>query len=184
MVANFDLDFVISQEGQVRVPLSWQADNLVTIKLPVPTRITTAIRVHKRAALVFETWFRTWDKAACEALTAFGGSFVPRLMRRPRGSQPLATTENPTRDWAPLLSRHSRGIAIDFNHDYKDNLQGKPGVARGEIGTLWPIIDKARDVRVEVVDPSGGKWIAGIVCGIDFGGKLIDPVHFEVGEVR
>lgn len=50
--------------------------------------------------------------------------------------------------------------------------------------SLWPIIDKARDVRVLVTDPSGASWMAGIVCGIDFGGKLIDSMHFEVGEVR
>lgn len=181
MISNFDLDYVISKERQVTVPLKWQADNLVRIKLPIPTGITTGIRVHKRAAPVFEAWFRTWDKAACEALKEFGGSFVPRLMR---AAKELPKTDSPTRDWAPYLSRHSRGIALDFNHSFELNKQGKPGVPRGELGSLWPIIDKARDVRVEVVDPNGQKWTAGIVCGIDFGGKLIDSMHFEIAEWR
>lgn len=178
---NFPLDFVITPEREVKVPLKWQADNLVRLKLPIPTGITTGIRVHGRAAPVFEAWFRSWDKAACEALKEFGGSFVPRLMR---AASNLPKTDSPTRDWAPYLSRHSRGIALDFNHSYGLNKQGKTGVPRGEPGSLWPIIDKARDVRVLVTEPGGASWMAGIVCGIDFGGKLIDPMHFEVGEVR
>jgi len=175
---NFDLDFSISPERQVKIPLKWQAENLVRIKLPIPTGITTGIRVHKRAAPIFEAWFRSWDKECCEALKEFGGSFVPRLMR---SSANLPKTDNPTRDWAPYLSRHSRGIALDFNHSYPLNKQGQPGVPRGEPGCLLPIIDKARSVRVDVTDPAGNVWQAGIVCGVDWGGKLIDPMHFEIG---
>jgi hypothetical protein len=179
MVENFDLDFVIGQDGKVTVPIKWEADNLVRLKLPIPTGITTAIRVHKRAAPVFEAWFRSWDKAACEALKEFGGSFVPRLMRAAKNRP---KTDSPTRDWAPYLSRHSRGIALDFNHSFPLNKQGQPGVPRGELGSLWPIVDKARDVKVLVEDPNGHKWMAGIVPGIDFGGKLIDAMHFEIGQ--
>jgi hypothetical protein len=181
MVQNFDLDFVISQEAKVTVPLAWQAENLVRLKLPIPTGVTTAIRVHERAAPVFEAWFRSWDKEACEALKEFGGGFVPRLMRMAKN---LPKTDSPTRDWAPYLSRHSRGIALDFNHNYPLNKQGQPGVSRGELGSLWPIIDKARGVRMLVTDPDGHKWMAGVVCGIDWAPKHRDAMHFEIGEVR
>lgn len=177
LITNFNLDFVISPEGKVTVPLKWQADNLVRIKLPIPTGITTGIRVHKRAAPVFEAWFRSWDKECCDALKEFGGSFVPRLMRAAKN---LPETDSPTRDWAPFLSRHSRGIAVDFNHSAALNKQGQPGVPRGQPGSLWPIIDKAREVRVEVTKPNGEKWQAGIVCGIDWAPAHRDAMHFEI----
>lgn len=176
MWAAFDLDYTINDEGAVRVPLKWQAENLVTIKLPVPTKITTAIRVHKRAAPIFEAWFRSFDKATCEAVKTFDGSFVPRLMRLAKN---LPSTANPTRDWNPFLSRHSRGIALDVNSKW--NLQGKPGASWGQEGCLWTLIAKARDVRVSVRNPDGSEWEGGIVCGADWNGKHIDPTHFEVG---
>lgn len=176
MWSSFDLAFSIDQDGHVKVPLTWQAENLVTIKLPVPTRITTSIRVHKRAAPVFEAWFRSFGPAECACILKFGGSFVPRLMR---GAKNLSPTTNPTKDWAAFLSRHSRGIALDFNP--LQNPMGKPGAGLGETGCLWPIIEKARAVRVPVKDPNGFEWDAGISCGADWSPSMRDDMHFELG---
>jgi len=179
LITNFDLSFTIDESGKVEVPLKWEADNLVNLKLPIPTKITTHIRVHKRAAPVFEEWFRSFRRQECECILTFGGSFVPRIMR---GAN-LPDTSDYTRDWAPFLSRHSRGIAMDFNPE--QNRRSTPGAKQGEIGWLGPIIEKARTVHVPIIDPfHGTTWEAGIVCGADWGGKMIDPMHFEIGEWR
>jgi hypothetical protein len=179
MWANFDLQNKIDQTGKVTVPLAWEAENLVTLKLPIPTGIIRGVRLHKRAAPVFQAWFRSWDAEACKEVREFGGSFVPRLMRMAKN---LPKTTNPTKDWNPFLSRHSRGIAIDLNHSFAGNKQGQPGVPKGEPGSLHRVIELARDVRVTVTDPSGATWEAGIVCGIDWAPKQQDAMHFEVGQ--
>lgn len=179
MWANYDLSYTIDPAARVSVPKSWQLENLVSVKLPIATGILTPVRLHKRAAPVFEAWFRTWDKAACESVKEFGGSFVPRLMR---ASKNLPKTTNPTKDWNSFLSRHSRGIAIDLNHSYDGNKQGQPGVPPGQPGSLWRVIDLSRSVKVEITDPDGHKWFAGIAPGIDFSGDFVDAMHFEVGE--
>lgn len=178
MWANFDLQNTITQDGEVKVGLAWQARELTTVRLPAGTKIQTPIRVHRRAAPVFTAWFDLWGPAECACVEKFSGSFVPRLMR---GAKNLAPTTNPTRDWNAFLSRHSRGIAVDLNGNYPANLIGKPGVPLGEKGSLHPVIEAARNVRVEVVDPNGEKWTAGIVCGFDWSPKQQDACHFEIG---
>jgi hypothetical protein len=179
MWANFDLTYKIEQTGRVTVPLKWESENLVTLKMPIPTGIIRGVRVHKRAAPVFQAWFRSWDAEACKEVKEFGGSFVPRLMRQAKN---LPASTNPTKDWNSFLSRHSRGIAMDLNHNFPLNAQGKAGVPEGLPGSLHRVIALARDVRVTVTDPAGASWEAGIVCGIDFGGRLVDPMHFEIGQ--
>lgn len=178
MWANFDLTYTISPDGSVKVPLDWESKNLVTLKLPIPTGIIRGVRVHKRAAPVFQEWFRLWSPEVCRDVKTFGGSFVPRLMRAAKN---LPSTSNPTRDWNAFLSRHSRGIAMDLNHDFDGNHQGEKGVPPGLVGSVHRIAELARTVRVPVTDPEGNSWEAGIVCGIDWGGKLVDPMHFEIG---
>lgn len=176
--ANFDLTYTISPDGRVKVPLKWEAENLVTLKLPIPTGITRGVRVHKRAAPVFQAWFRSWDAEACKEVKEFGGSFVPRLMRQAKN---LPQTTNPTRDWNSFLSRHSRGIALDLNHSFDGNKQGQPGVPKGQPGSLHRVTELARAVRVPVADPEGNTWDAGIVCGVDWAPKQKDAMHYEIG---
>jgi len=177
--SSFDLTYTCDQDGRVKVPLKWESENLVTLKLPIPTGILRGVRVHKRAAPVFQAWFRSWDKEACGEVKEFGGSFVPRLMRMAKN---LPKTTNPTRDWNSFLSRHSRGIAMDLNHSAAGNKQGQPGVPKGHPGSLHRVIELAREVRVPVTDPNGETWEAGIVCGIDWSPKQRDAMHFEVGQ--
>lgn len=179
MWSAFDLTYTCDLDGRVKVPLKWEAENLVTLKLPIPTGILRGVRVHKRAAPVFLEWFRSWDAAACKEVKEFGGSFVPRLMRMAKS---LPKTTNPTKDWNSFLSRHSRGIALDLNHSAAGNKQGQPGIPEGQPGSLHRVTELARDVRVEVVNPDGTKWDAGIVCGVDWSPKYRDPMHFEIGQ--
>lgn len=174
----FALDYTIDLDGRVKVPLKWESENLVTLKLPIPTGIIRGVRVHKLAAPVFQAWFRSWDAEACKEVQAFGGSFVPRLMRMAKN---LPNTSNPSKDWNSFLSRHSRGIALDLNHNFAGNKQGQPGVPKGQPGSLHRVIELARDVRVTVTDQAGATWDAGIVCGIDWAPKQRDAMHFEIG---
>lgn len=174
----FALDYKIDLDGRVTVPLKWEADNLVILKLPIPTGITRGVRVHKTAAPVFQAWFRSWDAAACKEVREFGGSFVPRLMRMAKN---LPKTTNPTKDWNQFLSRHSRGIAADFNHSFALNKQGQPGVPPGQPGSLHKVLELARAVRVTVIDQTGATWDAGLVCGADWSPAQCDPMHVEIG---
>ena len=176
MWSSFDLDYKIDHAGKVTVPLKWEAENLVTLKLPIPTGIIRGVRVHKRAAPVLLEWFRSWDQDACRSVLTFDGSFVPRLMR---GAKNLPSTSSPTKDWNSFLSRHSRGIALDLNA--KQNPMGKPGAGLGQPGCLHRVIELAERVRVPVTDPEGKVWEAGIVCGAHWAGKFRDDQHFEIG---
>lgn len=176
---TFDLAYTIDLDGKVKVKLAWEAANLVTLKLPIPTGIIKGVRLHKLAAPVFQAWFRSWDADACAEVKEFGGSYVPRLMRMAKN---LPKTTNPTKDWNSFLSRHARGIAADFNHSFALNKQGQPGVPKGEPGSLHHVLELARAVRVPVTDPNGETWEAGLVCGADWSASHKDFMHVEVGQ--
>lgn len=177
LLANFDCDFAIDDKAQVKVAPEWQKAWLVAVALPVPTGITRNVLLHKRAAPVFQAWFRLWTPEVCRTIKTFDGSFVPRLMRLAKN---LPVTDDPTKIWASYLSRHTRGIAADFNA--AENRQGQVGAGLGQKGCLAEVIALARTVRVEVKDVFGKTWSAGIVCGADWSPLSVrDDQHFEVG---
>jgi hypothetical protein len=178
LITSFGLDYTIADNGKVSVPIKWEAANLVTIKLPIATGIIKGVRLHKLAAPIFQEWFRMWSPEVCRDVKAFGGSYVPRLMRMAKN---LPATKNPTKDWGSFLSRHSRGIAIDLNHNFALNKQGQPGVPAGEPGSLHRVIELGRQVRVPVTDPNGETWEAGLVFGADWSPAQRDFMHAEVG---
>lgn len=177
LIANFDTDFSIDSKGQVTVAPEWQKSWLVPVSLPIPTGITRRLTLHKRAAPVFEAWFRLWTPEICKTIKTFDGSFVPRLMRQAKN---LPETTNYTKDWGSYVSRHTRGIAADFNAKF--NPQGKVGAGLGQEGCLEEVLKLARTVKVEVKDAFGKTWTAGIVCGADWSPLSVrDDQHVEVG---
>lgn len=180
LLANFDCDFHIDDKGQVTVPAEWQRQWLVPVSLPIPTGITRRMLVHKRAASVFEAWLRSWTPEVCKTVKTFDGTFVPRLMRMAKNLPVPVNGDSYTKTWGSYVSRHTRGIAADFNAKW--NPQGTSGAGLGEEGCSFAIEQLARAVRVEVQDVFGKTWIAGIVCGADWAPmSVVDPMHFEIG---
>lgn len=180
LLANFDCDFGIDDKGQVTVAPEWKRAWLVPVSLPLPTGLVQRMTIHKRAAPVFEAWLRMWTPEVCKTVKTFDGSFVPRLMRQAKNLPVPAKGDSYTRTWGSYVSRHTRGIACDFNA--RQNPQGKTGAGVGEEGCNFAIEQLARQVRVEVKDIYGKPWIAGIVCGADWAPmSVVDPMHYEVG---
>lgn len=153
---RFPLVYRISpQTRAVTVPREWTAANLVYLRLPIV--LSGACLVHKDAKPVFESWLSAIDKAGLtNRLLSFNGSFVPRLKR---GADVPANEDG--------LSRHSRGIAIDFNAQW--NQMGTSGPKLGELGCMQELVPFAN--------------ACGIVCGIDWHGASQDPMHFEIGQL-
>lgn len=140
----------------VTVPREWTAAHLVYMRLPIP--LSTACLVHKDAKPVFEAWLLAIDKAGLtNRLLTFNGSFVPRLKR---GENVPANEEG--------LSRHSRGIALDFNAQW--NKLGTSGPKLGELGCIEELIPYAHAV--------------GLVWGGDWHGASVDKMHLEVGSLE
>jgi hypothetical protein len=175
LLASFDCDFGISESGQVTVAPEWQKAWLVSVSLPIPTGITRRLLLHKRAAPVFEAWFRMWTPEVCKTIKTMDGSFVPRLMRMAKNLPAPAAGDSYTKTWGSYVSRHTRGIAADFNAS--NNRQGTAGD-----GSLDQVLALARTVRVELKDSFGKPWTAGLVCGADWQPMGVkDPMHVEVG---
>lgn len=180
LLASFDTDFHVDDKGQVTVAPEWKNAWLVPVSLPIATGIARRMLVHKRAAPVFEAWLRTWTPEVCKTVKTFDGSFVPRLMRLAKNLPVPVNGDSYTKTWGSYVSRHTRGIAVDLNS--KQNLQGVIGAAPGKEGDLHPVIDLARQVKVDVKDAYGKTWTAGIVCGADWLPlSVTDFTHFEIG---
>lgn len=181
LIANFDTDFHIDDKGQVTVSAEWQKQWLVPVSLPIPTGITHKVMLHKRAAPVFEAWFRSWTPEVCKTVKTFDGSFVPRLMRMAKNLPVPVNGDSYTKTWGSYVSRHTRGIAVDLCSKW--NQQGKVPAARGTEGSVLELVELARQVRVPIKDAFGKTWTAGIVWGGDWSAGAIDGMHWELGSL-
>lgn len=161
--ARFPLDFNVDDEGNVLVRPSWKAQNLRQLIIPGGK----VAWVHKHALPVFDAWLGLMSERGVDKdILTYDGAFVARLKRGVEQPKDRASKAA----WGKLLSNHSRGTAIDLNAKW--NGMGKPGAAPGTEGSMHRIIECAREVRVGDL---------GIVCGADWKGKSIDPMHFEIG---
>lgn len=140
----------------VTVPKEWTTANLVWLQYPKTAGLQACL-VHRDARPVFEAWLLAVDKAGLtNRLVTFNGSFVPRLKR---GANVPADESG--------LSRHSRGIAIDFNAQW--NRMGTPGAKLGEIGCMQELVPLMH--------------ACGLVSGLDWSGASQDGMHVELGVI-
>jgi D-alanyl-D-alanine carboxypeptidase-like protein len=152
---RFPLSYNISPKTRaVTVPNHWIQSNLVRLTLPRAMGVAPCL-IHRDALPVFAQWFALIEKAGLvNRLVTFNGSFVPRLKR---GANVPADESG--------LSRHSRGIAIDFNATW--NKMGTEGAKLGEIGCMQELVPLAHE--------------CGLVWGGDWKGASCDAMHLEVG---
>lgn len=180
--ARFPLDFTIMHDDEsglpeVKVSAKWENENLVRVGPFSTGALKFSPRVNRwAAASVFEKFFRAVIQAGVlPDVISYDGGYIARL-KRGITAPPAGASKDV---WGKQLSNHSRGTAIDLNAKF--NGMGHPGAELGKPGSLARIIAIARTIRVEVESPIGTIWDAGIVCGADWKGASIDPMHFEVG---
>lgn len=181
-VSRFPLDFsvVLDADGKpaIKVSQTWEGLNLTRLGPYVLKRGgKVSPRVNLAAAPVLSAFLHAVfiTHGIGGDVLSYDGGYYPRLKRGVAMPLPGATKEA----WGKLLSNHSRGTAVDLNAKW--NAMGKPGAAAGAEGSLHRIIEIAHTIRVELETPHGTIWPAGIVCGADWKGASIDPMHFEVG---
>lgn len=152
---QFPVDFSIDPITRaVHISEAWQQARLVQIEV-MPGRHVT---VHRGAAPVFNEWFRRLRMyGLMQYIITVDGGFNGRFKRG---------LDVPVSEAG--LSRHARGIAIDFNAEL--NPRGQPALPIGVRGTLLPLVSAAYDLDIVW----GGAW-SGASC---------DPMHFEIGHSR
>lgn len=150
-------DFRSLRDGSIQILGSWEANNIVTIEVPVLKGIASdggrfggKVRLHR---LIAEPFANAFAEIASkpklrEKLLFWSGGFVPRHIAR-----------NPSRP----LSPHSWGVAFDVNDEW--NGWGSEGAPKGEKGSI-----------VEL-RPFFEKW--GFYWGGNFSKR--DPMHFQYG---
>ena len=152
-------DFRSLANGSIRILGSWEADNIVTVNVPLLRGIATdggkfngKVRCHR---LIADDLSGAFAEIASkpklrDKVLFWSGGFVPRHIGR-----------NPSRP----LSPHSWGVAFDLNDEW--NPWGTTGAAKGETGS---VVDLA---------PIMEKW--GFYWGRNF--SKPDPMHFQYGRV-
>lgn len=182
--AAFPLEFSIIHDpagkATVKVPITWETGSLIRIGPYSTGKLVFSPRVHLHAAPVLSAFFKAIAVAGVlPDILTYDGGFYARLKRGV--TPPPAGASKDV--WGKQLSNHSRGTAVDLNAKW--NPMGKPGAQHdahiSQPGSLARVIECARSIRVEVETPAGHIWPAGIVCGADWKGSSIDPMHFEVG---
>lgn len=137
------IEYTSNKDGTIKISNNWARNNIVTITTELIPRIVCHKKISKQLKEALHKIYLDGPKGI---IREYNGCWVPRHMR-----------------WDPSapLSRHSWGIAIDFNastNPYgKANDENKPiADIFNEFGFVW-----------------GGTWSS----------KYIDPMHFEVIKV-
>jgi hypothetical protein len=178
--ARFPLDFDVqlgrNGKPEAKVPVAWETANLVRLgPYSAGEQLVFSPRLNINAAPVFSVLFETLKAAGLLGdIHTYDGGFVVRLKRGVELPKIGASKDA----YGKLLSNHSRGTAIDLNAQW--NQMGHPAAGKGTCGYLGRVLEVARAVRVNV-ETAGHAWPAGLVCGADWKGTSIDPMHIEVG---
>lgn len=153
LVKRYPLDCKIDPTTRtVTVPLRWRREHL---RMFIVAPGLPAVWLHKDALPRFIHWVDLMHRRGLIGdVRSVDGGFNPRLKR---GRSVPATQHG--------LSFHAFGCALDINAS--TNHQGTAGAPLGAPGCVLRLVPLARE--------------AGLVWGGDFGGALIDPMHFEVG---
>lgn len=150
-------DYKDLADGSVKILGTWEADNIVTVQIPLLNGVATdggtfsgKVRCHKLikdALLGVFAEIESKPKLR-EKVLFWSGGFVPRHIGR-----------NPSRP----LSPHSWGVSFDLNDEW--NPWGEAGAAKGTKGSV-----------IELV-PLFEKW--GFYWGGNFSKR--DPMHLQYG---
>lgn len=141
----------------IRILGSWEADNIVTVKIPQLVGIPGApgsglIRFHRLAAGQLQGLWQAWEASGLlDRVLSYSGSFVPRFIR---GS-------------TKTLSNHAFGSAFDIN------------VPQNSLGATPALVGQNGSVR-ELV-PLANEW--GFYWGGHFNTRL-DGMHFEIAFIK